>query len=194
MGRSTVAELITSGQAQNSYNNSGINTNALWIDAFNRALRDLVEDIGLVGSTTIDYITGTTEYDLPSDFFEVNQVVDAGNYPIRKRQFEIEPYPCANSYYIKDIGSVYKIVFDERNSDETLTINYIRYPALLSVANYLSQKPEVPTVGEDALIFFALDKALRNNNQPGQAQEMEQKYERERKKIRDAKYRAMAGW
>lgn len=194
MGRSTVAELIARGQNWNSYNNTGIGTSALWIDAFNSALKDLVEDIGLKGTSTISYVNGTTSYDLPDDFFEAVQVVDSGQYPIWKREYELEPFACYNSYYIKDIGSNYQVVFDDRNTTETLTLSYIRYPALLAIANVSTQKPEVPTIGEDALIYYAISRSLRNNNQSGMAAEMESKYEYERKKIRDAKYRAAAGW
>lgn len=194
IGRSTVAELIARGQATNSYNNTGIATNALWIDAFNAALQNLVEDIGLIGQKTIDYVNGTTTYDLPADFFEVMQLVDSGGYPIKKRQYEVEPFPCFNSYFIKNTGANYQVVFDDRNSNETLTISYIRYPEVLAVANISTQQPEIPTTGEDALIYYAISRSLRNNNQQGQAQEIEGKYEQERKRIRDAKYRAMAGW
>lgn len=194
MGRSTVAELIARGQAWNSYNNTGIDSNSLWLDAFNSALKDLVEDIGLVGSTTISYVNGTLSYDLPADFFEVMQVVDSSNYPISKRQFELEPFPFFNSYFIKDVGANYQIVFDDRMGNETLTVSYIRYPALLVISTINVQRPEVPTIGEDALINYAISRALRNNNQLGQAGTIAQDYERNRKQIRDAKYRAMAGW
>lgn len=194
MGRSTIQTLIARGQSWNSYNNTGIDSNGLWLDAFNAALADLVEDIGLVGTTTISYVNGTTTYDLPDDYFEVTQVLDSGGYPIFKRQYETEPFPCFNSYFIKDIGTNYQIVFDDRNSTETLTVNYIRYPTLLLITQLSTQRPEVPTVGEDALIYYAISKALRNNNQIGQAMQVDQDYERERRKIRDAKYRAIAGW
>lgn len=194
MGRNTVAALIATGQATNSYNNTGISSNALWIDAFNSALQDLVEDIGLIGSTTIPYVNGTTTYDLPSDYFEVMQVVDSSGYEIYKRQFEIEPFPCFNSYFIKNAGASYQIVFDDRNATEDLTVSYIRYPEVLAVANVSTQLPEVPTIGENALIYYAIARSLRNNNQIGQAMEVDRQYEVERKKIRDAKYRAMAGW
>lgn len=191
MGRTNVQNLINRGSNWNSYNATGIATNGLWLDAFNAALADLVEDIGLTARTVIPYIAGTTTYDLPADFFESIQVVDAGQFPIWKRQYEVEPFPCADSYYIKNVGANYQIVFDERNSSENITVVYTRYPSLL---NTLTDFPEVPTVGEDALLYYAISRSLRNNNQQGQAMEVEQKYEQERKKIRDAKYRAAAGW
>lgn len=194
MGRSTVAALIARGQNMNSYNNSGISTTAMWIDAFNAALQDLAPDIGLQEQYTIPYVLGTTVYDLPTNYLEVDQLTDSGSYPLRKRDHLNQPFPLWDSYYIFDAGSNYKIDFGDRNSNENLILNYTRYPDLLAVADYLTQNPEVPTVGEDALIFFAVSRGLRNNNQVGMANELEQKYEQERKKIRDAKYRAMAGW
>ena len=194
IGRRTIAELIASGQNTNSYNNTAIDSISLWVDAFNAGLKDLVEDIGLTAQIAINYVNGTTTYDLPDDYFEVMQIVDSGQYPIWKRQHEIEPFPCFNSYFVKDIGTNYQIVFDDRNATETLTLSYMRYPALLTVAAYLTQKPEIPTIGEDALIDYAISRALRNNNQLGQSVTINQEYERGRKKIRDAKYRAIAGW
>lgn len=194
MGRNTVAALIARAQNMNSYNNSGISTTAMWVDAFNAALQDLAPDIGLQAQYPIPYEIGTTAYDLPTNYFEVDQLTDSGSYPLRKREHLNQPFPLWDSYYIYDAGANYKIDFGDRNSNENLILNYTRYPDLLAVTDYITQKPEVPTIGEDALIYFAISRGLRNNNQPGQAMELERMYEVERKKIRDAKYRAIAGW
>lgn len=77
-----------------------------------------------------------------------------------------------------------KYVIDIRKPSPTnLTIVYQRYPNVLTG---MSDVPEVPAVGEMALVYYAIGKSLRNNNQIGQAQEIERKYERERMKIRNA--------
>lgn len=198
MGRSTVSELIARGQNRNDYNNTGINTNAKWIDAFNAALQDLVEDINLTGTFTINFVAGTREYDLPTDFFELLELDDTNfRMPVPKRRFyNVTGEHYSNwlqGYYVLNQGDNYVLDLFEYTTNNTFTGLYTRYPAVLGGTDVLTQKPEIPTIGEDALIYYAIAIALRNNNQPGQAQDIERKYERERMKIRDAAQRAFIG-
>lgn len=198
MGRNTVAELIARGQNMNDYNNTGINTNAKWVDAFNSALQDLVEDINLTENLSIPFVTGTREYDLPDDFFELQELSEQ-NFacPVpKRRRYENNGVYYSNwfqGYFILNKGDRYVIDLFEYTADQTFTGIYTRYPALLSVVDISTQRPEVPTIGENALIYFAISRALRNNNQPGQASEIERMYELERRKIRDAAARALIG-
>lgn len=195
MGRTPISGLIARGQNQNSYNNSGIDTPAKWVDAFNAALQDLVQDIGLRAFVEINYVPGTTSYQLPNDFFEIEQVWDdfmCRYYPrqdIDPSIWNYGPY----GYTISFDGSRHNIDFGSDISSTKFRIYYIRYPAQLTTTNMNDDQPEVQTIGENALIYYALAQALRNNNQPGQAAGLEQKYEVERKKIRDAAQRARIG-
>lgn len=184
MGRSTTQQLITKGQNENGYNNSGIDTPAKWVDFFNDALADLVDDIGLTEHLTINFVAGTREYDLPEDFFSLDSLNDASNCPVRKRRSYDQRYP--SGYWIIDQGDVFVIDLHEFTSAQTFTGEYVRYPAVLTVGAIQTEKPQVPTVDEKALIYYAIAKALRNNNQIGQAQDYEALYEAERKKIRNA--------
>jgi len=194
MGRSTVFDLIARGMNRNEYNQTGIDTPAKWIDAFNAALQDLTEDIGLEASTTILFDPSQREYTLPDDYFEVKEMYDGFGCPVNKRRLYDYNYWFPQGYYILNKGANYVIDLFDYNSAQTFTLLYIRYPAQLALADYQILKPEVPTIGEDALIEYAIMIALRNNNQLGQAQVVEERYERLRKKIRDARYRATVGW
>ena len=199
MGRSTVAALIARGQAENRYNNVGIQSqsNAKWIDWFNAALQDLVEDINLMSALSINFVQGTREYDLPADFFEIRELWDAFGCPTTKRRYYDQIYGSyyntPQGYYIRFNGDKYKIDLYEYNSDQVFNGVYIRYPALLTVADQATQTPEIPTIGENALIYYAISKAMDANNQRGQAQSYMAMYENERKKIRDAAGRALMG-
>lgn len=193
MGISTVEALIIRGQNQNDYNNTGIDTNGKWVDAFNAALQDLVSDINLTATLAINFVAGTREYDLPDDFFELQELRDSFKCRVQKRR-TYDPYlTCVQGYWIMNRGSNYAIDLFEYDYNETFTGLYTRYPATLVVANIATQKPEIPTIGENALIYYAISKALRANNQLGQAQVLEASYEMERRKIRDAAARAMMG-
>lgn len=194
MGRSTVAELITRGMNRNDYNNTGIDSPSKWIDAFNAALQDLAEDIGLQSTTTITFNPSQREYALPDDYFEIMEMYDGFNCLVNKRRLYDYDYSLPQGYYIINKGANYAVDLLEYNSPQTFTVLYLRYPALLALVNVQTQKPEVPTIGEDALIEYAIMIALRNNNQIGQSQVVEERYERLRKKIRDARYRAVMGW
>lgn len=197
MGRSTVAELIVRGQNENRYNNVGIasQSNSKWVDWFNAALQDLAGDIGLTSNLTINLVQGTREYDLPEDFMELNGLWDSFTCKVPKRRYYDQQYGYSmpQGYYVLFRGDKYVIDLWEYNSDQVFTGTYSRYPALLSVAAQLSQHPELPTIGENALIYYAISKAMDANNQRGQAQSYMQMYEQERKKIRDAAARALIG-
>lgn len=200
MGRSTVQELITRGMNMNDYNNTAIDSTGKWLDAFNAALQDLVEDINLSNTVTINFIPGTREYDLPDDFFEMQELND-NNFlmPVPRRQhYNISGGNWSNwiqGFWILNKGTNYVLDLFDYTSAQTFTALYTRYPVKLDITLTTSQKPEVPTIGEDALLYYAISRALRNNNQPGQAQDVERKYEFERRKIRDAAQRtSIGGW
>lgn len=198
MGRSTVAELITRGQNRNDYNNSGIDTTGKWVDAFNAALQDLVSDININTPFSVNFIQGTREYALPDDFHEIIELWDGYSCKATKRRYYDQQlygfYPSSlEGYYILFKGSGYFLDLYPYNANQTFNGIYVRYPELLVATNAMTQKPEVPTVGEDALIDYAIMTALRNNNLLGEAAAVEAKYEAGRKKIRDAASRALQG-
>lgn len=177
---STVAQLIERGKAENAYNNSGIEGEIYWLEFFNDALRDLVDDLNIEEVYTIEVVSGQHEYDLPSDYYRLSSVFTSMGYPYKKRRSY--NHFQADGYWIMNRGNKY--VIDIRKPSPTnLTIVYQRYPNVLTG---MSDVPEVPAVGEMALVYYAIGKSLRNNNQIGQAQEIERKYERERMKIRNA--------
>lgn len=199
MGRSTVAALIARGQNENRYNQVGINSqsNAKWIDWFNAALQDLAVDINLTEPFQVNFVQGTRSYALPDDFIEVRELWDGYGCPTIKRRYYDQIYGfyynTPQGYYVTFDGTGYKIDLYEYNADQVFNGIYIRYPALLTVADQSTQMPEVPTIGENALIYYAISKAMDANNQRGQAQSYMQMYERERLKIRDAAGRALMG-
>lgn len=189
MGASTVAALIARGQNQNEYNQTGIDSSGKWVDYFNDALQDLADDLLILAPLTITLIPDTREYDLPEDFLQLHTFTD-NSYPVSKRR-TYEDIWC-QGYWIMNKGSKYVIDLVNYSGTATLSGLYQRYAALLP-SDVLTVKPEVPTMGENALIYYAISKGLRNNNFPGQSQEVEGKYERERQKIRNAAYRSMYG-
>lgn len=198
MGRSTVQDLISRGMNRNDYNNTGIDSPGKWVDAFNSALQDLVNDICLTSPLTVNFIQGTRQYDLPDDFYEMRELWDGYNCPSSKRRYYDQQlfgfYPTdLQGYYILFQGDRYTIDLYQYNANQTFNGIYVRYPDLLSVSN-LDAQPEVPTIGEDALVDYAVMIALRNNNLLGEAKTVEQNYERTRRKIQDAVARAGAGW
>lgn len=198
MGRSTIQELITRGQNRNDYNNTGIDTNSKWIDAFNAALQDLTNDLSITELLTINFIPGIREYDLPADFFEIRELWDGFNCKAEKRRYYDQQlfgfYPqYLEGYYVLFKGDKYVIDLYPYNAAQTFQGIYVRYPAVLNIATIATQRPEVPTIGEDALIDYAVMTALRNNNLLGEAAAVEARYETGRKKIRDAAQRALLG-
>lgn len=190
MGRSTSAQLIAKGKAENSYNNSGISTDVQWVDFFNDALADLVDDLNIEESLPpINFISSTREYDLPADFFSIQGLYDnSGNEICERRSFN-QKYPAG--YRILNKGSKYVVDLYSYGTNQTITGQYIRQAILLTSAGAEAEYPEIPTVGEKALFYYAIAKALRNNNQP--VGDYEILYERERKKIRNAMARSRGG-
>lgn len=179
---STVAQLIARAKAENKYNNSAISSDAQWWDFFNEALRDLVDDLGIVKTYNISFVDGTREYDLPSDYFALIILNDGTNRRVVKRRHYDQQYPAG--YWVFNRGSSYVIdLYDFGSTAQTFTIMYQAYATAITGT---SDTPAIPQVAEKALIYFAVMKALANNNQLGQAQEYERKYEEERKKIRNA--------
>jgi hypothetical protein len=188
MGVSTTQQLINKAKNENSYNNSGLSSDGTFIDFFNDALNDLVDDLSLEETLTINFVVGTREYDLPANFYALPLMSDANKYRVTKRRNYDQQYPPG--YWVMNRGSKYIIDLYNYTSAQTFTGLYQRYPVALTLAGIATEKPEVATVGERALIYYALSKALRNNNQVEQAMEMEKKYESERLKIRTAAMKA----
>lgn len=187
MGRSTVQQLITKGKNENGYNNSGLSSDNQWKDYFEDALNDLVDDLNLTETFTVpfDPVTSAREYDLPADFYTVFVLNEANGSRVPARR----NYDAYQGYWVLNKGSKYIIDLWKYTSKQTFTGVYQRYAkALTETADF----PEVPNVGEKALIYYAIGKALKNNNQLGQAQEYERFYEAERLKIRNAAARARA--
>ena len=189
MGASTSAQLIAKGRAENGYNNSGISNDAQWIDFFNDALRDLVEDLGIQKVGTINFVVGTREYDLPADYYSLDLLTDSFGSPVTKRRNYNADWPAG--YWIFNRGDKSVIDLWDYNSPETFTYLYQAYAPILVIGNKNTERPAVPSVGEKALIYYAVAKALRNNAQIGMAQDYERLYEEERKKIRNATARGV---
>lgn len=183
MGASTTAQLISRGKAENSYNNSGIKSDSQWIDFFTDALRDLVDDLNLEKVTTIAFVVGTREYDMPTDYHAFVLLTEPTGYPLSKRRNYNSDYP--SGYWMFNRGSGYVIDLYSFTSAQNFTLTYQAYAEDLVEANKATQKPQIPSVGEKALIYYAICKGLRNNSQP-EAAEYERLYEAERKKIRNA--------
>lgn len=186
MGRSSVAQLIAKAKAENAYNNSGIKTDAQFFDFFNDALSDLVEDIGLQETLPdVTFVVGTREYDLPDDFFSLfvfyEAVTTNNNERVVKRRNYDQEYPPG--YWILNKGTGWVLDLYYYTSSKTFTGLYIRYPALLTK---VTDFPEVQTVGERALIYYAIWKACMNNNESNIGLTYKGLYEDERKKIRNA--------
>lgn len=179
MGASTVADLIAKGKAQNAYNNSGIKTDSVWLGHFNDALRDLTDDLNIEDSADLVYDGTTSAMDLPDGYYEYVQLnTDSGSPVCKRRSFKDRSF----GYFIQYRGS--KWVLDIQGySAQTFELIYNRYATELTAT---ANNPEIPTTGEMALVYYAIEKGLRNNNQVGQANEIQAQYERERKKIRTA--------
>lgn len=194
MGRSTTAQLIAKGKGENSYNNAGINSDGAWVDFFNAALSDLADDIELTDTLSISFVDGTREYNLPTHYHGIVELYDGNGTPVtQRRNYGSSLNTVKQGYWILNKGATQVIDLYRYMGAQTFTGLYIRYPAMLSATGINSEYPEVPSVGEMALPYYAISKALRNQNQVGMAQEMEQQYEAERKKIRNAAARARGG-
>jgi hypothetical protein len=187
MGRSTVAQLIQRAKNLNQYNNSGVDSDAMWVDHFNAALVEMVDNLDLQETFTIAYTKDTQLYTLPDDYYALLLLIDSKNQPITQKRNYNQSYP--NGYWILDKGDHFDIDISY-NTDDMLTILYNRYPKELIFADIQTQKPEVPTTGETSLCYLAISKALQNNNQLGQAQYYDGLYKSELANIRIATNRA----
>lgn len=185
MGASTTLELIAKGKGQNAYNNAGIATDMMWVDLFNDALRDLVDDLNIEETVNVVYDGIVSLIDLPADFYEVKEIYTSTGYPIRKRRHLKDR---SSGYWMLYKGSKWQVDI-QGYSAQTFTLFYNRYAAKLTGAS--GEQPEIPSAGEMALPLYAISKALRNNNQVGQAQEIEQgPYKEQIKNLRTAQARA----
>lgn len=188
MGRSTVSQLINRAKNQNEYNNSGVSSDEVWVDHFNAALQEMTDDLKLDTTTTIDFTPGTEEYDLPDDYYGFLTLNDRNNSRVGKRRNFDQTYP--GGYWIVNKGANYALNLKGFTSPETFTLYYYRYPALLDVAQKDTQKPEISTSAENALVYKAISHALQNNNQLGQSEYFEQLYRQEVAKMNTANTRA----
>lgn len=188
MARSTVNELIQRAKSMNNYNSSGIESTTAWVDFFNEALSSMVDDLGLEEVMTINFVIGTTEYDLPEDYYAIITVTEADTgSTMAKRRAYPQKYPFG--WWVMDKGSktVLDLIF---NFNKAFKVHYNRYPAKLELANISTQKPEVPTVGETALCYKANYYACLNNSHFDEAQYFEKLYKEEQAKIRTASVRS----
>lgn len=186
MGRSTVQQLIQRAKNMNEYNNSGVANDAVWVDHFNAALVEMVDDIDLQELTTLSYSPSQRTYTLPDDYYSLLLMNTENKQRINQRRDYDSQTP---GYWIMDKGSSHEldIVF---NQDTELTILYQRYPEVLTFATISTQRPEIPTAGETALCYKAVYFSLLNNNQPGQAQYFEELYKKERATVKLAASKA----
>lgn len=185
IGRSTTAQLITKGKAENKYNNSGIASDSQWVDFFNDALADLADDMGLTDNHTLTVASGTNEYDMPDDYYGTILFFETvGGFPYPKRR----NYNDFNrpGYWVFNRGGIYVMDIRQIPDGKEMTVVYQKYATVLTESAKNTQYPEVQRVGEKALIYYALQKALRNNSHLDDAKEYERLYEQERLKIRTA--------
>jgi hypothetical protein len=188
MGRSTVAQLITRAKNMNEYDNHGVANDSIWVMHFNSALSEMTEYLNIDEKTEINYIYGQDEYELPDDFYSMIIVNDRSNQRIAKLRHMDQQSPAG--YWVVNRGDKFKILLKGFYGNETLTIRYTRYPALLDEAQKDTQHPEVPNIAEDALCYKAIMNALLNNNQVGKAQAFDGMYRNELAKINIANNRA----
>lgn len=193
MGMSTVQQLVQRAKSMNEYNNSGVATDAVWVDFFNEALMSMVDELNIQEEVQIIVNADTKTYDLPENYYSLKRMVDVYNNEISAFKDEGINFNGGRSfrpgYDVKYKGSKFVMEFPLVDPT-TMTLTYTRYPERLEVSRVESQKPEVPTVGETALCYKAIAHALENNNLPGQAREYEEKYLREVEKIHKASFRA----
>lgn len=188
MGVSTVQQLINRAKNMNGYNNSGIATDAVWVDFFNAALVEMTDDLTIEEIFTINFTPGTREYNLPSDFYAISVLYDQNGSAVAMRRNYNQRYP--NGYWVLDKGDRRVIDLYEYTQPMTFTLLYRRYPKPLTYSEMATQKPEVPTAGEIALCYKAIYFACLNNNQIGQAEFFDQLYQKERTNIKTAASRA----
>lgn len=190
MGRSTIQQLITRAKSLNQYNNSGVDNDSIWIDHFNSALVEMVDDLNLQETFTINYTKDVTTYDMPDDYYAMVMLLDSKNTQIPQKRNYNQVYPMG--YWVLDKGDHFEININYDRAD-TLTLLYERYPTVLELSTITTQKPEVPTSGETALCYKAISNSLKNNNQLGQAQYYDGLYKEQLANIRIATNRAKGG-
>ena len=90
MGRSTVQQLIQRAKNLNEYNNSGVANDAVWLDHFNAALVEMVDDLNLEDTFEIHYTPSQATYDLPANYFSLVLLNDTKTNQRRtqKRHFD----------------------------------------------------------------------------------------------------------
>jgi hypothetical protein len=168
MGRSTVRQLIQRAKNMNEYNNSGVSNDVAWLDHFNTALVEMVDDLNLEETFEINYTLNQQAYDLPEDYYSLILLNDkATNQRLTQKRHYDQIYPPG--YWVLDKGDRH-VVEITYNTPTTFIAFYERYPRPLEFSEIETQKPEIPTAGETALCYKAISHALRNNNQLGQAQ------------------------
>lgn len=189
MGRSTVQQLIQRAKNMNEYNNSGVSNDTIWVDHFNAALVEMVDDLDLQQPFTIAYTPLQRSYTLPDDYYSLLLLTTQNKQRINERRDYDEQSP---GYWVMDKGSHHEadIIFSYPTE---LTALYQRYPAQLEVSQKETQKPEIPTAGETALCYKAVYFSLLNNNQPGQAKYFDDLYQKERANVRMAVAKAKGG-
>lgn len=188
MGRSTVSQLIERAKNRNEYDNHAVANDSIWVDHFNSALSEMTEDLKIDEKITIEHVYGQEEYDLPDDFYSMIIVNDQSNRRIAKLRHMDQTSP--GGYWVVNRGDKFKILLKGFYGGEVFTIRYTRYPALLEESQKDTQKPEVPNIAEDALVYKAITHALMNNNQIGKAQAFDGLYRGELSKINTANSRA----
>jgi hypothetical protein len=170
----------------NEYNNSGVSKDSVWVDHFNAAMVEMVDDLNLQESFTIAYTPDTRTYILPDDYYSL-LILTAGNKQrINQRREYDSQVP---GYWVVDKGSHFELDIAFSQPTE-LTVVYQRYPTNLEVALMETQHPEIATAGETALCFKAVYFSLLNNNQPGQAKYYNDLFTEQRGTIRIATSKA----
>lgn len=188
MGRSTVAELISVCKNINEYNNHGVQNDAIWITHLNSALKKMTDDLKLEETTTISVQSGVEDYTLPDDYYGVNILNEENGSRVTQRRHYDQDYPPG--FWVLNKGSNYVLNLKGYDSPQSMTLLYFRYPEVLTLANKDTQKPDVPTMAENALIYAAVSDALKNNNQLGQAQYYDDQFKQEMARANTAWQRA----
>lgn len=193
IGRSSIGQLINRAKNINEYNNHAVQNNSVWVDFFNEALGSMVEELDIRDDSTIEFVKGTKQYDLPEDYFSVVEIIDDQDQyvrPFKDNGINIDGERTLRpGYKIENKGSKYIIEFPHIEPPRTLTIEYVRYPALLTI-NDLNVKPEIPTANEMALCYKAVHFALSNNNQIGQAQYYNELFTQEMQRVDRVSFKA----
>lgn len=170
----------------NEYNNSGVASDTVWLDHFNAALVEMVDDLDLNELYEFEYSTDQRAYNLPDDYYSIILLNVKDRQRLRERRYYDDKSP---GYMVIDKGSHFELdlVF---NQPATFSLLYQRYPKTLEYSLISTQRPEVPTAGETALCYKAISHALKNNNQLGQAAHFDSLFKEQIAIIRTATTRA----